>query len=223
MKREELSNLQWLSKLLLFKVKARRIDIVIEVKKDTPLLLAAADIKQNIPFPVRRVCQLSRPLTVTGSDLGVYYFVAQSWPSDCETGLAPKFISARMLAPGDLTASRSVKVSTAHPDRYAVQADNRVVPQVLRAMEKKGNTYRTSQGRARGVSRIVHHTMGAEEQLELIGNMIETSCFAVMSLGEFSGAEFNTCEVVPQIYPMAAAKEDVVPRLWSVVYNSTSL
>ena len=54
MKREELSNPQWPSKLLLFKVKARRIDILIEVKKDTPLLPAAADIKQNIPFPVRR-------------------------------------------------------------------------------------------------------------------------------------------------------------------------
>ena len=124
MKREELSNLQWLNKLLLFKVKAGRIDILFEVKKDTPLLPAAADIKQNIPFPVRRVCQLSRPLTVTGSDLGISYFVAQSWPSDRETGLAPQFISVRMLAPGDLTASRSVKVSTAHLDGYAVQVDD---------------------------------------------------------------------------------------------------
>ena len=108
------------------------------------------------------------------------------------------------------------------PDRYAVQVDNRLVPQVLRAMEKKDNTYRTSQGRARGVSWIAHHTMGAEERLELIGNMIETSYFAVMSLGEFSGAEFNNCEVVLQIYPMTAAKGDVAQRLWSVVYNSTS-
>ena len=100
--------------------------------------------------------------------------------------------------------------------------DNRLVPQVLRAMEKKGNAYRTSQGRARGVSRITHHTMGAEERPELIGNMIETSYFEVMSLGEFSGAEFNHCEVVLQIYPMTAAKEDVASQLWSVVYNSTS-
>ena len=61
MKREELSNLHWPSKLLLFKVKARRIDFLVEVKKDTPLLPAAADIKQNVPFPVRHVCQLSRP------------------------------------------------------------------------------------------------------------------------------------------------------------------
>ena len=89
MTKEELSNLQWLSKLRLFKVKARCIDILIEVKKDTPLLPAAADIKQNIPFPVRRVSQLFSPLTVTGCDLGISYFVAQSWPSDRETGLAP--------------------------------------------------------------------------------------------------------------------------------------
>ena len=41
--------------------------------------------------------------------------------------------------------------------------------------------------------------------------------FALMSLGEF-----NNCEVVLQIYPMTAAKEDVAPRLWSSVYNSTS-
>ena len=109
MSREELSNLQSLSKLLLFKVKSRRIDILIEVKNDTPLSPAVAGIKQNIPFLVRRVCRLSRPLAVTGSDLGISYFVAQSWPSDCETGLAPQFISMRMLAPGDLKASRSVR------------------------------------------------------------------------------------------------------------------
>ena len=33
--------------------------------------------------------------------------------------------------------------------------------------------------------------MGVGERLELIGNMIETFYFAAMSLGEFSGAEFN--------------------------------
>ena len=98
-----------------------------------------------------------------------------------------------------------------------------MVPQILQAMEKKGITYRTSEGRVRGVSRIAHHTMGAEERVELIGNMVETSHFAVMFLGEFSGAEFNKCEVVMQIYPMTAAKKDVAPWLWSVVYNSTSL
>ena len=217
MKREELSNLQWLSKLLLFKVKTRRIDILIEVKKDTPLLPAATDIKENIPSVVRRVCQLSRPLTVARSDSGLSYFVAQSWPSDRETRPAPRFILVTMLAPGDLTASRCVKVSTTHPDTCAVQVDNKLVPQVLRVMEKKGNAYRTSQGRARGVFRIAHHTMGAEERLELIGTMLETSYFAMMSLGQFAGAEFNNCEVVLQIYPMTAAKEDVAPRLWSPI------
>ena len=58
--------------------------------------------------------------------------------------------------------------------------------QVLKAMEKKGNVYRTSRGRAKAVSRIAHHSMGEEEKKELIGNMIETSYFAVMSLPEFS-------------------------------------
>ena len=110
----------------------------------------------------------------------------------------------------------------AHPDRFAVQVDNRLVPQVLRALEKKGNAYRTSQGRARGVFRIARHTMRAEERLELMVKMIETSYFAVMSLGEFSDAKFNNCEVVMQTYPMTAAKEDVAPRLWLVVYNSTT-
>ena len=80
-------------------------------------------------------------------------------------------------------------------------------------MEKKGNTYRTSQGRAKGVCTIAHHTMDDEERQELIANVIETSYFAVMSLLEFSGAEFANCLIVLQIYPMTTAKEDVAPKL----------
>ena len=51
MKRDELQNLQWLSQGLLYNAKARRFDIVIEVKQATPLPAAVADIKQHIPFP----------------------------------------------------------------------------------------------------------------------------------------------------------------------------
>ena len=115
-------------------------------------------------------------------------------------------------------ADARVSYFVAQSDRYAVQVDNRLVPQVLRAMEKKGSAYRTSQGRAKGVSRIAHHTMEEAETKELISNMIETSYFAVVSLPQFSGVEFGKCEVVLQIYSMTSAKEDVAARLWSIVY-----
>ena len=101
----------------------------------------------------------------------------------------------------------------ADPNRYTVQVDNRQVPQVLRAMETKGNTYRTSEGRAKGVSRSVHHTMDDEKKRKLIANTIETSYFAVLSLPEFWGAEFANCAIVLQISSMTAAKEDVAPWL----------
>ena len=41
------------------------------------------------------------------------------------------------------------------------------------------------QVRAKGVSRIAHHTMEEAEKKELISNMIKISCFAIMSLPEF--------------------------------------
>ena len=44
MRRDDLHHLQWLSKVLLFKVKARCLDILIEVKPDTQLLPAVADM-----------------------------------------------------------------------------------------------------------------------------------------------------------------------------------
>ena len=47
MRIDELSNLQWHSKLLLFRIKARRIDILVEVKEDTPLQPAAADTSRS--------------------------------------------------------------------------------------------------------------------------------------------------------------------------------
>ena len=108
--------------------------------------------------------------------------------------------------------------SESEHSRFAVQVDNKLVLQVLRAMEKKGNTYRTSQGRAKGVSRIVHHTLEEEKKKELISNMIDTSYFAVMSLPEFFGGAFNSCGVVLQIYPMTSAKEDVAlgSGLWCI-------
>ena len=55
MKRDKLSNLQWLSKVLLFKIKAKTVDIKVEVKQDTPLMPAATDILQQIPFAPRKV------------------------------------------------------------------------------------------------------------------------------------------------------------------------
>ena len=48
MKRDDLHHLQWLSKILLFKVKVRGLDILVEVKRGTTLLPAAVDIKQHI-------------------------------------------------------------------------------------------------------------------------------------------------------------------------------
>ena len=68
MKRDELSNLQWVSKVLLFKIKVKTVDILVEVKQDTRLMPAAADIRQQIPFALRRVCNISRPLAVCGGD-----------------------------------------------------------------------------------------------------------------------------------------------------------
>ena len=121
MKRDELGHLSWLSKLLLFKVKAQRIDILIGVKDDTPLL-PAANMNSQIPLPVRRVCQLSRPLSVASPGEGVSYFVAQSWPFDGESGLAPQYVSIWVLAPGDLTASRSLRISTAVPTDMRVRS-----------------------------------------------------------------------------------------------------
>ena len=194
------------------------MDIQAEVKQDASLMPAAVDIQRQILFALRRVCHLSRPL---GSLEGIREFPI-SWPLDRESGLAPQYLSGRMLAAGDLTASTCFKMGVADPNRCVVQVDNRLVPQVLCAVEKKGNTYRTSQGRAKGVSRIAHHTIDDEEKQEVMANVIETSYFAVMSLPEFSGAEFASCAIVLQIYPMTAAKEDVASRLWSMVYNSDS-
>ena len=51
MRRDELPNLQCLSKLLLDKVKAKRIDILVEVKEETPLQ-PTAHIKGHIPYQV---------------------------------------------------------------------------------------------------------------------------------------------------------------------------
>ena len=104
MRTDDLHNLQWLSKIRLFKVKARRLDILVEVKQDTPLLPAAADIKQHIPVPVRRVCHLSRPLAMSGLTLvyGILWLNTshqierQAWlPSSFQCGCLPQGISLR--------------------------------------------------------------------------------------------------------------------------------
>ena len=76
------------SRLLFYKIRAQRIDFLIEVKDDTPLLPAAADMKAYIPFAVRRVCQLSWLLSVSSPGKGVSYFVVQSLRSDRVSGLA---------------------------------------------------------------------------------------------------------------------------------------
>ena len=64
--------------------------------------------------------------------------------------------------------------------------------------------------------------MEAEEKQELISDMLDTAYFAVMTLREFSGAEFARCALVLQIYPMQSVKEKAAPRLWATIYNSTS-
>ena len=124
------------------------------------------------------------------------YFVGQSWPSERETRLAPQYMTLRMLAPGELTAGREVKVQIAYLNRYTVQVDNNLVPQVLRPIEKKGNVYRTSEGRAKGVPRTDHLSVDREEKQELMCNLVETSYFARRSLPRFLGAEFAKCVLV---------------------------
>ena len=135
--------------------------------------------------------------------------------------MAP-FSLARMLALGNLTASNNFKISAPDFDQYTMLVDNRRLLQVLRAMEQKHIAYMTSQGRSKGFSSIAYPTMGEEENKELIRNAIETSLFAFMSFPESSRVEFNESEGVQQFYPVTAAKQDVVLRLWYVVFNSTS-
>ena len=93
------------------------------------------------------------------------------------------------------------------------------MPQVLKAMGKKGSEYATTQGRTKGQSRGV---MQGDELESMIHSLVDTPWFAVSTAKAHTGRAFLDCHLVAECFLVGPQNDEIAPKLWSIIYKTTA-
>ena len=103
-----------------------------------------------------------------------------------------------------------------------MQIGNRIIPQVLKTMGKKGSEYATTQGRTKGQSRLVMHTMQPDELESMIHSLADTPWLLVGTTKAHSGRAFLDCHSVAECFLVGPHKDEIAPKLWCIIYKTTA-
>ena len=125
----------------------------------------------------------------------------KSWLADMHGVLHPHFQPRHLCVVGELTSTKPMTLQKPEDDRYAVQFDNKLVPQTLRVIGKRGNGYQAAQGMAKGVLCIVFHPMGPNKRANMVENRIDFAWCSVLPLDTFAREVLSTCEAILEVRP----------------------
>ena len=107
-------------------------------------------------------------------------------------------------------------------NEYVVQIGNSIIPQVLKTTGKKGSEHATSEGRTKGQSRLVLHTMQRDELESMIHSLADTPWFAVSTAKVHSGRAFLHCHVVAKCFLVGPHEDEIAPKLWSIICTTAA-
>ena len=143
--------------------------------------------------------------------------VALSSQEDRQAKLKLRFRRAICLMdPTESIGLRAITLRQPEEDGYVVQIGNQITPQVLKTMGKKGSEYATTQGR------LVMHAMQLDELESMIHSLANTPWFAVSAAKAHSGRAFLDCHLVAECLLVGPHKDEIAPRLWSIMYKTTA-
>ena len=205
------------------KVECGRVDVLIQLKDAQPILPNLGPRRADkIPWPVRSVSAFSRAFKMSDGPCKDFAVVLSS-QKERQAKVQPRFGPAICLM--DLGESIGLRpITLRHPaeNEYVVQIGYRIIPQVLKTMGKKGSEYATTQGRTKGQSRPVMHTMQPDDLEFMIHSLADTQWFAVSTAQAHSGRAFLDCHLVAQCFLVGPHEDEIAPKLWSIIYKTTA-
>ena len=205
------------------KVECGRVDVFLQLKDAEPILPnLGPKLADKIPWPVRNVSTFSRAFKMSDGSRKDFA-VAFSSLEDRKAKLQPRFGSAVcVMDPGESTGLRPITLHRPDENQYVVQIGNRIIPQVLKTMGKQGPEYATTQGRTKGQSQLLMHTMQPDKLESMIHSVADTPWFAVSTAKAHSGRAFLDCHSVAECFLVEPHKDEIAPKLWSIIYKTTA-